>query len=621
MFFDSLEVGDPRFTYAKPTIKDEIYPLGRLGNLNTFYMPLSGRVVVCDDEFRKVTSIPKYFENNLLSESTYKASPYEYHELALFLTSECNLRCVYCYANSGETQKTLDFEFAKAAMDSIREKSEHLKIIFHGGGEPTLKFKLMKETLEYANEIGFNTLTALQTNGVFSNEVRDWIVKNIDVISISCDGPPSIQDVQRPLKNGGKSSPILEKNIRHFIKNSKNVQLLATISKFSVSKQADILDYFYRLGIKKAKFAPIFQMGRCLSCPVPYSATPNLKSLITTSLKSMDLAAAYNINLTFPILFTTPTNNGKLDELTAQGNFMKHCGKSGKATLLTPDNFVSSCYYAPSADSDRKELLFGYFDKKNKKMIIDNKKLNSLRVRSAKNAAACQNCFMKSNCEGSCIMFPPSSTHCSWVRELGRNILFYRIQKDLIKIKPCLEYKYGKITYDGIFDKFELTNFPKAGSRSSFILSIDLSKTDLNLLADKIATKNPRFALLSFKLSRKKLNTEVGREIETFLRNLKSKHIPFIITKPLPRCLFDQKYDEIIKEFRIPKNCEECLELFTLKGDSFYICGSDKKILQKEVKNRKQIYEIFRKSNRRVNAAPCDRCVYRLRRKCNGLCL
>jgi len=218
-------------------------------------------------------------------------------------------------------------------------------------------------------------------------------------------------------------------------------------------------------------------------------------------------------------------------------------------------------------------------------------------------------------------MFPPSSTHCSWVRELGRNILFYRIQKDLIKIKPCLEYKYGKITYDGIFDKFELTNFPKAGSRSSFILSIDLSKTDLNLLTDKIATKNPRLALLSFKLSRKKLNTEVGREIETFLRNLKSKHIPFIITKPLPRCLFDQKYDEIIKEFRIPKNCEECLELFTLKGDSFYICGSDKKILQKEVKNRKQIYEIFRKSNRRVNAAPCDRCVYRLRRKCNGLCL
>jgi hypothetical protein len=217
-------------------------------------------------------------------------------------------------------------------------------------------------------------------------------------------------------------------------------------------------------------------------------------------------------------------------------------------------------------------------------------------------------------------IFSPHTEYCKWVKKTSKEILFYRIQKDLLRVKPFLEERADRIAYQGVLNKFELQKFPHMTDGCA-IVNTDVSRTNLAKLADRISKTNCRLLLLSFKLSKKNLNPESGRKIETFLRTLKSKRVNFIITKPLPRCLFNQRYEEVIKEFRIPRNCEDCLELFVLKGNSFHVCNTNKELLRKEAVNRKQIYEFFRKFNKKTLASPCAECIYLLRGKCAGLCL
>jgi len=624
MFFDFLEVNKGSLVRdAHTNATDEIFSLGKLGSLNLLYAPLFGRVYAYDNESNKtMRRTIKDLGTNSLSKFDASSIPAKLNEkfncLGLFLTSDCNLRCAYCYASAGQTQKILNFEFAKTAIDFISKNSdEQLMVLFHGGGEPTLEFKLMKKIREYANNLKNDVKFLLQTNGVFSNETRNWILKNIDTISLSCDGPPHVQDVQRPLKNGGRSSPIVEKNIRYFIENSKRIGVLSVMSKFSMNKQTEILDYFYGIGIKRVKFTLLIEGGRCTTCPTICSSSPDWESLLSSLPKAMELADMYGIDLTLPVSFDAPKD--------------AYCGISGKSFLLTPDGFVSPCVYVSAGDSKYKELLFGYFDEKKKKIKIDNKKLDFLRSRVVQNIPACQKCFLKWNCAGGCAIsdnlihnkdiYSPDIKTCNWMRKLGQEILSYKVQKDLIKIKPFLEERPHGLVYRNIFNIFELkklqNNEPEAGA----ILRVGMNKMDPTSLAKDIAMRHPRLLLISFKLSKENLNLKSGEKIESFLRTLKSEHINFTITKPLPRCLFNDKYKRVVEEFRIPKNCEECLELFTVKGNSFHVCKTSKNISQKKIKSRRQIYEFFKKFNTQIDTPMCKDCVYKIRRRCNGLCI
>ena len=79
---------------------------------------------------------------------------------SFFLTTKCNLRCVYCY-NSKERmsykQQSLPLEIAKAGVDYFFANNSSRHIRFYGPGEPTQEFELMKSmiTLMKKQEIRF----------------------------------------------------------------------------------------------------------------------------------------------------------------------------------------------------------------------------------------------------------------------------------------------------------------------------------------------------------------------------------------------------------------------------------------------------------------------------------
>src|SRR3990172_1359580 len=77
-------------------------------------------------------------------------------EVTLFLTTACNLRCTYCYASAGDTRlETMTMEVARRGIDFVAENAaqsgqSHFDVAYHGGGEPTVNWPVLKGSYDYA---------------------------------------------------------------------------------------------------------------------------------------------------------------------------------------------------------------------------------------------------------------------------------------------------------------------------------------------------------------------------------------------------------------------------------------------------------------------------------------
>ena len=138
----------------------------------------------------------------------------------LLLTNQCNLRCTYCYAHGGEgRERQMPVEIARAAIDAVYQNAVALdrpsfSVTLHGGGEPTTSFRVLERAVAHARSVGLPCTISMSTNGVWTDRQRSWILDNLDEISLSCDGLPEIQDLQRPLADGSGSAASVLKTLR-----------------------------------------------------------------------------------------------------------------------------------------------------------------------------------------------------------------------------------------------------------------------------------------------------------------------------------------------------------------------------------------------------------------------
>jgi uncharacterized protein len=126
----------------------------------------------------------------------------------LLLTNRCNLRCTYCYASGGEgSVQDLSLELVRVAIDHAHQNAVELgrpefELTFHGGGEPVQAWEAVREATAYARNKDLPCHISMVTNGVWSAPQREWILHNLDGLSISFDGRPETQDRQRPSARG-----------------------------------------------------------------------------------------------------------------------------------------------------------------------------------------------------------------------------------------------------------------------------------------------------------------------------------------------------------------------------------------------------------------------------------
>ncbi|EMS69068.1 radical SAM protein [Ruminiclostridium cellobioparum] len=130
-------------------------------------------------------------------------------QVVLELTERCNLRCGYCIYGTQYEQKRdhgeidMSKEIAEAAIDYLKahgDPNKSVALTFYGG-EPLLKFDLLKYCISYAQKIiSKDRLTfSLTTNlTLVTPEIAAFLasVKNLNIVC-SLDGPKDLHDYYR----------------------------------------------------------------------------------------------------------------------------------------------------------------------------------------------------------------------------------------------------------------------------------------------------------------------------------------------------------------------------------------------------------------------------------------
>lgn len=127
--------------------------------------------------------------------------------IALMLTWQCNLNCVYCFEKHKTAHKNMSFETAKEIIGKEFSDVEKLgdgsviKVEFFGG-EPLLRFDLIKELAEWIWQQDFHVGYDLSvtTNGTLLNdEMKAWFTDHKDVFRLimSVDGTDEMQCMNR----------------------------------------------------------------------------------------------------------------------------------------------------------------------------------------------------------------------------------------------------------------------------------------------------------------------------------------------------------------------------------------------------------------------------------------
>ena len=154
------------------------------------------------------------------------------NQIILELTARCNHRCKYCPFSGRYTHKRqheerdMTLDIAKKSVEYFiartnTNKKEMKPAITFYGGEPLLRFDLIKEIVELTKRSGVSNeyRFSLTTNGtLLTDEVIKYFVENDISILVSLDGPKKIHDLYRVFSNGQGTFDAIQKNLKRIKK-------------------------------------------------------------------------------------------------------------------------------------------------------------------------------------------------------------------------------------------------------------------------------------------------------------------------------------------------------------------------------------------------------------------
>lgn len=173
------------------------------------------------NQISKKTNIPKFrvteFLNQIIKVISEKSIILNNNNsniidrITLHVSNDCNLRCRYCYANGGNysnIKKLMEEKKALEILDFFINKFKLIKTIVFFGGEPFLNLKVINCICKYlTNLYKIETIKYLPefivvTNGtIINNKIVELINKYNLSITVSIDGPKTVNDLNRIFKN------------------------------------------------------------------------------------------------------------------------------------------------------------------------------------------------------------------------------------------------------------------------------------------------------------------------------------------------------------------------------------------------------------------------------------
>ena len=214
-----------------------------------------------------------YNDKILFSEDDYEkyarysvASPIK--AMCLNIAHDCQLRCKYCFASTGDFgkgRKLMSFETGKHAIDFLLENSgdrPNLELDFFGG-EPLMNWNVVKQVVEYARsreaEYGKKFRFTITTNGLLLDDEKiDFINREMSNVVLSIDGRKEVNDYFRVLPNGQGCYDIIMPKYKKLVegRGDKEYYVRGTFTKKNLDFSNDVFA-LYEAGFDQISVEPV----------------------------------------------------------------------------------------------------------------------------------------------------------------------------------------------------------------------------------------------------------------------------------------------------------------------------------------------------------------------------
>lgn len=279
---------------------------------------------------------------------------------------------------------------ANLAAKNCAEKNLPLTVVFHGGGEPLLSWRLIEalqpELRMAADAYGIPLFRYIATNGVMTEERAHWLARSVDLVGISMDGPPDLQSVQRPFwGSGGDATSIILRTARILRENGVPVHVRVTLTNASALRQAEICRYLCENVFPRVVgVEPVYLGGRADSSML--IRNENLDGLIESFFEARAEARRYGA--------VWQVSGARLSEIHGP-----YCNIFRQVLQLVPGDVASACFKDVSAKQTcERGMAIGRF---NEDLRLDDERVNVLRAAFSR-PKECDACFLAYHCAYNC---------------------------------------------------------------------------------------------------------------------------------------------------------------------------------------------------------------------------
>ncbi len=319
--------------------------------------------------------------------------------MCLHISHDCNLRCDYCFAGTGDFgtghRMEMPLEVGKKAIDFLIEKSEgrrNLELDFFGG-EPLMNFGVVEEIVRYARErekeTGKNFRFTVTTNGTLLTDERiDFINREMHNVVLSVDGRREVNDRVRHRVDGSGSYDAFLPKFQKLVQRRGEGQyyVRGTFTKYNLDFAEDVL-HLNRCGFDQISVEPVV-------------ADPKLPYALTEA----DLPAIFAEYERLAKLLIDRRREGKgfnffhfmidLDQGPCVIKRLRGCGAGNEYCAVTPDGDVYPCHQFVGQEEWRMGDIFsGEIDMEMKRRFA---------ASNVYGKEECRGCWAKFYCSGGC---------------------------------------------------------------------------------------------------------------------------------------------------------------------------------------------------------------------------
>ena len=319
--------------------------------------------------------------------------------LCLNVAHDCNLRCDYCFASTGDfggDRELMSLEVAKQAVDLLIQGSGHrkqLEIDFFGG-EPLLNWDVVKETVLYGNKQaekhGKVFRFTITTNGFgLKPDIEEFINEHMYNVVLSIDGRPEVNDrVRRTISQKGSVYEIIVPKFKRLVdgRQGKSYFVRGTFTGHNLDFAADVI-HLSDLGFDRISMEPVVADPR-----EEYALTEeNLPKILKEYERLADIYLEhYNSEQSFEFFHF----NVELKKGPCLYKRLSGCGAGYEYLAVSPTGELYPCHQFVGQE----EFVLGtvWTGVKNQELP------NTFKDSHVLNKPACSVCWAKYYCSGGC---------------------------------------------------------------------------------------------------------------------------------------------------------------------------------------------------------------------------